>query len=175
MDDRNDYNSLQYDSTADTKEHIGKVKYYLDMAAVELRIRGIHHDASKLVSPEKEYFDKEGATVGGFKYGSKEYSDSVKRLKPALDHHYAHNSHHPQFYGEKGVSGMNLFDLIEMFFDWKASGERTKDGNIYRSIEVNRSRKRINMSEQVAEIFINTANYLGYEQVGSEGLSNSPS
>lgn len=162
-----------YDSTKDTQEHIYKVHALMWLAAEELKRRGLVHDASKLLPPEKEYFDRETPLLEVLEFGSKEYSDSIKRIKPALEHHYAHNDHHPQFHKEKGVSGMNLFSLLEMFFDWKASGERTKTGNIYKSIEINRKRKNINMSEQVAEIFINTAKYLGYEQVGSEGSSNS--
>lgn len=51
---------------------------------------------------------------------------------------------------------MCLFDLIEMFLDWKAAGERHSDGNIYKSIEHNR--ERFGISEQLEHIFINTAN-----------------
>lgn len=158
----------EYDSRMDTQEHIDLVHHYLWLAGKELYERGLKHDASKLESPEKEYFDKYTPLLGDTKYGTKEYSDSIKLIKPALDHHYAHNSHHPQYYGEQGMDGMNLFDVIEMFFDWKASGERTKDGNIYRSIEINKTRKKVNMSEQLAKIFVNTAKYLGYEEVGDK-------
>lgn len=168
MDDRNDYNSLAYDSTKDTMDHISRVRGLLRDAANELIDRGDIHDRSKLLPPEKEHFDRETPLLEGLEFNSKAYSDSVKRLKPALDHHYANNSHHPQYYGEQGMDGMNLFDLIECFFDWKASGERTKGGNIYKSIDINKGRKKINMSEQVAKIFVNTAKYLGYEELGSE-------
>lgn len=154
----------EYDSTKDTQEHIETVCQYLYRAAWELQRRGKIHDASKLVEPEKGYFDRETPKLATLVYGSKEYSDSIAAIKPALEHHYANNSHHPQYYGEKGISGMNLFDLIEMFFDWKASGERGKDGNIYKSIEINKMRKAMNMSEQIAEVFVNTAEYLGYER-----------
>jgi hypothetical protein len=74
-------------------------------------------------------------------------------LKPALDHHYANNSHHPQFY-KNGIDGMNLLDLVEMFFDWKAATERTKDGDIRKSIEINST--RFNISPQLVSIFVNT-------------------
>lgn len=154
----------EYDSTQDTQEHIGRVHGYLIGAAGELVRRGNIHDASKLLPPEKEYFDKYTPLLANVAYGSKEYAESTKSMKPALDHHYANNSHHPQHYGEQGIDGMNLFDLIEMFFDWKASGERHPEGNIYKSIGINKGRKKINMSEQVAKIFVNTAKYLGYEE-----------
>lgn len=158
--------SESYDSTQDTKDHIRRVDTLLNGAVLELAYRAHVHDASKLLPPEKEYFDAETPRLEGLEFNSKEYSESVKRLKPALDHHYANNSHHPQHYGEQGMDGMNLFDLIEMFFDWKASGERTKGGNIYESIRINATRKKINMGEQVAKILVNTAKYLGYEEVG---------
>lgn len=154
----------EYDSTKDTLEHIYRVSNLLGEAAMELIRRASYHDETKLGTHEKPYFDKETPKLATLVFGSKEYSDSIKAIKPALEHHYANNSHHPQYYGDKGISGMNLFDLIEMFFDWKASGERGKDGNIYKSIEINKMRKAMNMSEQVAEIFVNTAEYLGYER-----------
>ncbi|MEN9446386.1 MAG: hypothetical protein RL728_898, partial [Bacteroidota bacterium] len=56
--------------------------------------------------------------------------------------------------------GFDLFDLMEMFFDWKAATERTKDGNIYSSIEYNKTRFEI--SEQICQIFKNTAERLGW-------------
>jgi len=53
------------------------------------------------------------------------------------------------------VSRMNLLDLIEMFIDWVASSRRHADGDIGRSIEVNR--ERFGMSDQLVRIFQNTA------------------
>jgi hypothetical protein len=143
-----------YDSTADTVKHMKKVNEYLGKAACMLIMRGSIHDDSKLESPEKEVFDKETPLLRDLTYGSKEYEESMGRMKTALDHHYANNSHHPEHY-ENGVNGMDLFDLIEMFFDWKAAGERHADGNIFRSIEHNR--KRFNLDPQIVDIFINTA------------------
>lgn len=153
-----------YDSTRDTQEHIERVRHYMNRMIDDLRHRASLHDASKLGPEEKPYFDRETPLLGKLVYGSKEYSESVKKIGPALEHHYANNDHHPQFHKEKGVSGMNLLSLIEMLADWKASGERGKDGNIYKSIEINKMRKAMNMSEQVAQIFVNTAEYLGYER-----------
>ena len=56
---------------------------------------------------------------------------------------------------------MNLLSLIEMLADWKAAGERGKDGNIYKSIEINS--ERFGISKQLKKILINTAKYLEYE------------
>ncbi len=106
-----------------------------------------------MVSPEKELVDELTPLLSSLKYGTPEYQASLDRLKPALDHHYANNSHHPQYY-ENGVDGMDLFDLVEMFFDWKAATERTKDGDIRKSVEINST--RFNLSPQLVNIFNNT-------------------
>jgi uncharacterized LabA/DUF88 family protein len=55
---------------------------------------------------------------------------------------------------------MNLVDLIEMICDWKAATERTKDGNIYKSIEINS--ERFKMSEQLKNIFNNTLKMMNW-------------
>lgn len=52
------------------------------------------------------------------------------------------------------------FGQKEMFFDWKAAGERHADGNIYKSIEINKD--RFKLSKQTVDIFKNTAERLGY-------------
>lgn len=148
---------VEYDSTAETLKHIKKVNNYLIDAATELMKRAKVHDNSKLEDPEKMTFDEMTPLLASLKFGSPEYTESTKRMKPALDHHYKVNSHHPQHY-EDGINGMNLFDLVEMFFDWKAAGERTKDGDINKSIEINA--KRFGLSKQLKSIFQNTADYV---------------
>jgi hypothetical protein len=142
-----------YDSAIDTLKHIIRVQELLNEAAFEIVNRARVHDQSKLNSPEKEQFDQ-AANLSQIEYGSPEYYESLKNLNSALEHHYANNSHHPQHY-PNGIDGMDLFDLIEMFFDWKAATERTKDGNIYSSIEKNK--ERFAMSDQLCSIFKNTA------------------
>ena len=51
---------------------------------------------------------------------------------------------------------MNLFDLIEMFCDWKAAVKRNKNGNLQKSIDINE--ERFKMDKFLADIFRNTAN-----------------
>ena len=149
----------KYDSTAETLFHIKRVNELLIFAALEILKRAQVHDKSKLESPEKELFDELTPLLKNLTFGSKEYQDSLDRLKPALDHHYANNSHHPQHY-KHGIDGMDLFDVLEMYFDWVAAGERTKNGNIKASIEINKD--RFKMSEQILNIFRNTANKFNY-------------
>ncbi len=148
-----------YDSTADTLKHIRRVSQLLNEAAIELLRRANKHDESKLHSPEKELFDIHTPLLKDLEYGSDKYKASLAALKPALDHHYKENSHHPEHYFD-GVNGFDLFDLIEMFLDWKAAGERNKDGNIHQSIEI--GTKRFNIDKQIRDIFMNTADRLGW-------------
>lgn len=149
----------KYDSKKDTQAHIARVRELLTGACSELIRRANNHDASKLKSPEKEYFDKFTPKLAGSTYGSDKYKQFLKELKPGLDHHYEKNHHHPEHY-KNGLDGFNLFDLVEMFFDWKAASERHNNGNIFNSIKINK--ERFKMSKQLESIFKNTANDLGY-------------
>lgn len=142
-----------YDSKADTLEHIRSVSSKLSAFAKELLKRGQLHDQSKLEAPEKEAFDQFTPDLRKYEYGSVEYKNSLAHLAPALNHHYQNNSHHPEHY-PNGIDGMTLFDLVEMFCDWRAATERTRNGDIMKSILINE--KRFNMSPQLASIFINT-------------------
>lgn len=149
-----------YDSTADTLDHIRTVRRYLKLAIDNLDRRAVNHDASKLAAPEKEAFDVATPKLAGLTYGSDEYKAALRELGPALEHHYAHNSHHPEHYGGKGIAGMSLFDLVEMLMDWKAASERHNDGDIRTSIEHNVGRFLI--EPQLAEILRNTAREMGW-------------
>ena len=144
---------MTYDSSADTLKHIKLVNEEISIIVKELIDRGNTHDESKLLSPEKEVFDIETPILNTLTYGSDEYKESLNRLSTALKHHYENNSHHPQYY-ENGIDGMTLIDIIEMYCDWKAAVKRLKDGDINRSIEINK--ERFKMSDQLANIFKNT-------------------
>jgi hypothetical protein len=147
---------MSYDSTRETNLHIENVQDKLNRFSQELARRGQVHDLSKLESPEKELFDEMTPILKGLTYGSTEYKESLLKLKPALDHHYKANSHHPEHYPD-GIDGMDLFDLVEMFCDWRAAVERTANGNIRKSLEINRD--RFQMSDQLYNIFLNTIEY----------------
>lgn len=144
----------EYDSEADTLKHIKRVNELLLFACQDLLKRAMQHDDSKLKSPEKQKFDEMTPKLKGLTYGSDEYKKSLDELGIALKHHYANNSHHPEFY-ENGINDMDLLDLLEMFFDWCAATERHENGNIYTSI--NQNKERFKMSEQLQEVFRNTA------------------
>lgn len=145
---------MEYDSSKETLLHIKRVNELLLGVAKELMDRAIRHDSSKLKEPEKSLFDKMTPKLKNLTYGSEEYNKSLDELKPALDHHYANNSHHPEYY-KNGIDDFTLIDLIEMFLDWKAASERHEDGDIFRSIEINKN--RFKMSNQLIRILNNTA------------------
>lgn len=144
----------KYDSRADTLAHIQRVKDLLTSCISKLERRSYNHDLSKLEEPEKSCFDECTIKLKSIPYGSDEYKAALAELKPALDHHYAANSHHPEHYAN-GVDGMSLFDALEMLMDWKAATERMKGGgDIHRSLEINTS--RFKLSPQFVSILANT-------------------
>lgn len=152
MTDKPTYEDLE--TSAQTQAHINLVRKFLRVAAVELLTRGEVHDLSKFDDAEVKVFTEFTPKLKSSTYGSEEYKGFLREMKPALDHHYANNRHHPEHF-ENGIEGMNLLDVLEMFIDWLASTKRHGDGDINRSIEINE--KRFNMSPQLVAIFRNTA------------------
>lgn len=179
-----------------TMQHIGNVRHHLHCIIDALEERAASHDYSKLEDPEFDTFVKYTPKLATSTYGSDEYKQFLKEMQPALDHHYAVNRHHPehfkkyvcngcfeeyihepnvcckcgysQFQVEADVSQMNLVDLIEMLCDWKSATLRHNDGNISKSIEINRERFKI--ADQLAVILHNTVTMFSY---GSERSINS--
>lgn len=166
---------MTYDSTEDTKKHIYRVQWLLGRCMRNLRLRQNAHDKSKLEDPEKTIFDEMTPKLKNSIYGSEEYKSFLESMKPALDHHYALNSHHPEHY-PNGINGMSLLDLLEMLCDWKAAGERHANGSMERSLEINKDRFKI--SPQLQCVLENTARELGWlnnntKLSGSEGGKDS--
>jgi hypothetical protein len=141
----------------ETRKHISNVGKFTNIIVKELLDRAQKHDASKLVEPELEAFTKHTENLASCTYGSHQYDKFLEELKPALEHHYANNMHHPEHY-PNGINGMNLIDLIEMFVDWKAASLRHNDGNLLKSIAINS--KRFSIDSQLTKIFENTADIL---------------
>ena len=145
-----------------TMRHIETVRNYLDAVIKALINRSETHDQSKLQSPEVEAFEIYTKKLRDCTYGSEQYKKFLEELKPVLKHHYNLNSHHPEHY-ISGVKDMTLIDIIEMFCDWQAAGLRHEDGDIFKSIEINQ--KRYGFSDELADIFRNTARWLLTEKV----------
>lgn len=142
---------------AETRKHIQQVGKYLNLLACEILKRAILHDKTKLEDPERSVFEKFTPLLRDSTYGSEEYNQFLKDMKPALDHHYASNRHHPEYF-ENGIKGMTLIDLIELIADFKSASERHADGDIYKSIEINQ--KRFGYSDELKQILINTVDEL---------------
>lgn len=138
---------------AETTKHISRVQDLITQCIKHLVNRSSLHDQSKLEEPELTGFATVSAKLKDLEYMSPEYKEVMIELKPTIDHHYAHNRHHPEFH-PNGIRDMNLVDLIEMLCDWKAAGERHKNGDILRSIEVNQA--RFGYSDEIKQLLINS-------------------
>lgn len=152
-----------------TRKHMQRVSHLLGDAAIELVKRAQQHDLSKLTDVELEplqtmqdLIDKEGQAP----FGSDEYKRRTALLKPMLEHHYLKNRHHPEhhqfeFGGDcmHGVNGMDLFDVLEMFLDWKAASERGEESQMH----IASACERFHIDDQLKMIMQNTANRFGWK------------
>lgn len=136
-----------------TWQHIYEVQKLVQKVGILLHKRMLTHDQSKLSDPEVELFTEMTPKLKTAEYGGDAYKQFLVDLKPALDNHYASNSHHPEHY-PNGIDGMNLIDIMEMLCDWMASVKRSPNGNIMKSFEINE--KRFGMSPQLVQIMKNT-------------------
>lgn len=182
-----------YDSRPDTYEHINLVRKYLRRVTMRLILRADKHDASKLVEPEVSVFDEFTPKLKDSTYGSDEYKQFLEGMGKGLQHHYAHNDHHPEhFYdpdpvasysaGEPtsrwsrapltGIHAMDLIQLTEMICDWLAATKRHDDGDIRRSIEQNR--ERFGYGDEIAQLLVNTVEVLDREPKTVPWLPDSP-
>lgn len=143
----------KYKSMCDTYKHKQQVNNLMVDIANKLLTRGLNHDNSKLESPEVDIFAEYTPKLAATTYGSDEYKQYLKEMKPALEHHYANNIHHPEHH-KRGVADMDLVDLIEMICDWYAASKRHDDGDIYESIKINK--RRFGYSEELEGILNRT-------------------
>ena len=143
----------------DTLKHCREVGYRLGEVIAELYARSIDHDLSKFDPSEFDAFVEATPKLKSSVYGSEEYNRTLQDIAPALKHHYANNSHHPEFH-RSGILDMSLIDLIEMLCDWKAATARHSDGSLARSFEVNRD--RFGIPSELYAILMNTAKQLDW-------------
>lgn len=143
----------------ETRKHIAMVGAYIGLVVGILQQRAANHDKTKLEEPELQLFTEYTEKLAGCTYGSDEYKTFLEGLKPALNHHYAKNRHHPEHF-LNGIEDMTLIDVMEMICDWKAATLRHNDGNILKSIDINT--KRFNIDPQLAKILKNTVELFEY-------------
>jgi hypothetical protein len=154
-----------FDSRPETKKHIERVRWFIGRVVRNLGERAASHDATKLVEPELTPFNIATPKLAELEYGSPEYRQSWAELRPALDHHFAHNDHHPEHFSN-GVRGMSLMALMEMLCDWRAASERVKQrlddpdkvSSFERGLAYNQ--ERFGYSDELADILMNTAREL---------------
>ena len=148
----------KYDSKKDTRKHIKRVEKYLKLCRIELIKRGMRHDYDKIHNrTEKALFDEYTPKLKECTYGSDEYKEFLEGLKEGLKIHYENNRHHPEHF-ENGIKGMNLIDLLEMICDWKAASERHADGDVYKSLLINK--ERFGYSDELYCVLKNTVDFL---------------
>jgi len=137
----------------ETYKHVKNVSKNINIFIKELISRAENHDNSKFEEPELSVYAQFTSELGKTKYGSEEYKKLLEKAKPAIDHHYANNTHHPENW-KNGVNDMDLVDILEMVADWKAATMRMQNGNIKKSIEINA--ERFNINPQLRQIIENT-------------------
>jgi hypothetical protein len=142
-----------YDSRPDTWRHIEQVRGYMHRIATALLLRAERHDQSKLVNPELRVFNEYTPKLKHSTYGSDEYASFLEGMGEGLRHHYEHNDHHPEHHAE-GIADMNLMQLTEMLCDWLAAVKRHDDGDIRRSITINR--ERFGYGDEIERLLLNT-------------------
>lgn len=149
-------------------DHIRRVRAYIAYARFLLEQRSTEHDASKLTEPELSIFANHYEVLKSATYPSPEYDAASNAVKPAIDHHWYTNDHHPEYFdyaGDSkpsyGIEYMNCFQLIEMLCDWKAATETTPGGDIWKSIEYN-CKHRFFVSESRYNLIVETAKAMGW-------------
>jgi hypothetical protein len=140
---------------SETLKHINEVRSNVWKLIQALDVRAAVHDLSKFEEPECSIFAENTPKLAKTEYGSPQYTELLKEVQGAIDHHYSKNTHHPEHYS-RGVDDMDLVDVCEMLCDWAAATKRNKNGNIHKSIEHNTT--RFNLSPQLASILTNTVN-----------------
>lgn len=155
----------KYDSLRDTQQHVFEVQKHLYDVIGNLENRGVVHDKSKMMPPEKPIFDEYSPKLAKCTYGSEEYFSYLKEMDAALQHHYKENDHHPEHF-EDGIHGMDLMQLTEMLCDWKAATLRHENGDILRSIQINA--ERFGYGSEIQKLLELTVKNLGWREEPQE-------
>jgi len=142
-----------------TCEHARRVGELMLQVINYLQGRAICHDASKFTADEFDSFAEVTPGLKDLTYGSEEYKEQLRKIKPAITIHYQRNRHHPEHFAG-GIADMTLIDLMEMLADWRAAGERHKGGDLRASIEMNA--ERFGYNDTLKRLLLLTASSLGW-------------
>jgi hypothetical protein len=146
-----------------TQAHRRRVSEHLSVCQQILSLRAERHDKSKLEEPELGGFVSTQDRWAGVVYGTPEYQTLCDEIAPTIAHHYAHNDHHPEHY-ERGVSEMNLLQVLEMLCDWMAVSEEKRE-SVLLKLPVLIAKHGI--GEQLASVLFATADELEGLQVNT--------
>ncbi len=144
------------DFVVDLVDHKRRVAGYMQIVANELFRRAAVHDNSKFSPEEFEPYDQAFPNFKKYAFGSEELKAVYESIRPALQHHFQENDHHPEHF-EVGVNSMTLIEFIEMVCDWMAASDRSQT-DVHRGLDINRERFKID--SQLFEIIKNTINQL---------------
>lgn len=128
---------------------------HMQAAINALMWRAVVHDYSKFVPAEYDAFVANQPTFETVSYGTPEYRAALKAIKPAIQHHYQNNSHHPEHW-ENGVNDMNLLDVLEMVCDWMAAAQRVPGD----TLQLAQLKERFGISDQLMGIIEHTVDWL---------------
>ena len=145
------YNFIQ------TSKHKLWVLWYTVVVCCKLLNRGVKHDFSKYGKKESSGYASVIFNLKNLAYGSDEYKTALEEIKPSTVLHYSQNRHHPEFH-PNGVGDMSMLDLTEMMIDWRAATRRHKNGDIFKSIEINQDRFKYN--ETIKRLMLSLAKEL---------------
>ncbi len=132
------------------------VERWREFAAIDLFERAAVHDNSKFSEEEFSLYEQAFPELQKYAYGSPEFNAALATIEPAINHHYAVNDHHPQYF-VNGIPDMHLIQLKEMTCDWVAASERSQK-DIYAGMEINQ--RRFNIEPQLLPIIVNTIKIL---------------
>ncbi|SRR5258708_962795 len=136
----------------DLIDHKRRVAHYMGLIANELFKRAAVHDNSKFSPEEFEAYDQAFPNFKKYAFGSEELKAVYESIRPALQHHFQENRHHPEHF-ENGIYEMNLIDVLEMVCDWLAASHRSKTG-IGKGMEINE--EKFGIDEQLSTIIAHT-------------------
>ncbi len=144
--------------------HVSFLREALLRIRQDLERRSECHDRSKLRPEELPGFARINKAARredhhrDCPYGSPEYKESLASEAGAVAHHYALNSHHPEFH--ESARKMGWLDLIEMVCDWNAAAKTYGNQDLRASIEVHR--KRFNFTPEQWWLIEEVASFLEF-------------
>jgi hypothetical protein len=148
----------------DLVDHKRRVAGYLQIAANDLFRRATAHDNSKFSSEEFDAYEEAFPGLQKYAYGTEEFKAELKKIEPAIQHHYSVNDHHPEYFAN-GINGMSLVQILEMVFDWLAASARSKTDFLH-GLEINKA--RFGIGDQLFEVIKNTVWQYAPERLGPD-------